>query len=579
MEPGWWPVASPPRATVLDPIHGSIQVSELEYTLLQTPFLARLHGVKQLGMIHLVYPQAKHSRLEHSLGVLHLTGYAAEVLARRWPCELMLCRERQVKAFVTVARLSGLLHDLGHPPFSHAMEEALEYIIQGSPVVLKAMPDLKKLGGPLAGRIRGYAERHDIARARPHEVLTYAFTAELAKRADDYMSSYMPQTEIRAGEALSTVLDVLRAMWGDCSRLDSLGSGTSDISPQAILTIATLISNKVADTDRLDYIPRDGYNTGVVFGSIDYERILKHLKVVNARGSDDSALVKLEVEDKGVPAIEDVYDARFKMYRTVYYHHKNVALTIALALAIAGVMDSWNDVALPQYQKLLGGPEGLYDPERLADAIAKGAIAYDDAEMEIMIRNLASRGSALEAGGRAGPAARWARALMWDRRLLPVSMIKRPETFLYKILSRAGGLSGEDMDLVTDALGSRIGAIQADVSDIVARYAKLSADDVEVVVWYKPIAVMPQDEEETRRPCSGVLEVSGAGQSAYLLAIARLASIPIIGVYVFSHDESDHIKIWGRRAEIRRAVEERVASILAEAIREGRREEKREIIP
>ena len=578
MEPGWWPVASPPRATVLDPIHGSIQISELEYTLLQTPFLARLHGVKQLGMVHLVYPQAKHSRLEHSLGVLHLTGYAAEVLARRWLCELRLCGERHARNFVTVARLSGLLHDLGHPPFSHAMEEALEYILQGSEVALKPMPRLKKLSNPLASKVREYAERHGIGRARPHEVLTYAFAAKLAERAGEYEASYRPRTDLSLEEALRVVLDVLRVMWGDCDRPDSLGSAEHGISPQAVLAIATLISNKVADTDRLDYIPRDGYNTGVVFGSIDYERILKHLKVVDPRDPENPVLVRLEVEDKGVPAIEDVYDARFKMYRTVYYHHKNIALTIALALAIAGVMDSWNEAALPQYQELLGGPVGLYDPERLADAVAEGAIAYNDAEMEVMIRNLAAEATTGGGGpGRSGPA-RWARALMWDRRLLPISMIKRPETFLYKILRRAKVSQDGSIDSITEALGREIDSIQTDVAEIVAKHTGLGVDEVDVVVWYKPIAVLPGDSEEARRPCSGVLEVSGAGQSAYLLAIARLASMPIVGVYVFSHDERSHIRIWSRRAELRRIVEERVASILAEALRNGGREARREAI-
>ncbi len=550
-----------PRATVLDPIHGSIQLSSLEYALLQTPFLSRLHWVKQLGMVYLVYPQAKHSRLEHSLGVMHLTGRAAEIIAGRWHAELGLASERQARAFVALARLAGLLHDLGHPPFSHAMEEVFYKIAQESGFVTRAMPGLRGVGEAIVEGVRGYSESQGIVRAKVHEVLTYAFTSKLAEMVEDYRARYQVMSEVDERTLIEAVLDVFRVMWSDCRRFKAAGVESLGLPEQTASVIATLISNRVADTDRLDYIPRDGYNTGVVFGAIDHDRILRHLRVSSAEGPDGNVWVRLEVEDKGIPAIEDVYDARFKMYRTVYYHHKNIALTIALALTLAGIIEHWDEVAALAYTKALGGPEGLFNPERLADAIASGAIAFSDSEVDVMMRALAGSG---------GTAARWARALVWDRRLLPISVIKRPETFIYRVLGDdAGALAAPDLGIIiSGALGRKIHEIEDEVSEVVSRRLGLDKPDVEVTVWYKPIADAAGWGRGRTGYCGGSLEVSGARQSVYLNAIARLASTPVIGVYIYSHDEDKHLKIWRAREDLRRHVEDLVTSILSRAVRE-----------
>ena len=102
---------------IVDPIHDFIRIYEPEIKVIDSPIFQRLRRIRQLAGAHLVYPSAQHSRFEHSLGVTHLAGQAATVL--------------KDKGFlnsddVTNLRLGGLLHDIGHGPFSHLFEEVLQ---------------------------------------------------------------------------------------------------------------------------------------------------------------------------------------------------------------------------------------------------------------------------------------------------------------------------------------------------------------------------------------------------------------------------------------------------------------------
>ena len=108
---------APKYLEIVDPIHDFIRIYEPELKVIDTPIFQRLRRIRQLAGAHLVYPSAQHSRFEHSLGVMHLAGQAAAVL--------------KDKGFLDSddaanLRLAGLLHDIGHGPFSHVFEEVLE---------------------------------------------------------------------------------------------------------------------------------------------------------------------------------------------------------------------------------------------------------------------------------------------------------------------------------------------------------------------------------------------------------------------------------------------------------------------
>src|SRR5215469_3434472 len=102
---------------ITDPIHRYIRFTDVEREVLDAPAFQRLRRIKQLSGAHLVYPCAQHSRFEHSLGTMHIAGYAAETL---------LAKGYLSKDSIQELRLAALLHDIGHGPFSHLFEEILD---------------------------------------------------------------------------------------------------------------------------------------------------------------------------------------------------------------------------------------------------------------------------------------------------------------------------------------------------------------------------------------------------------------------------------------------------------------------
>jgi len=215
---------------IRDCIHGTIKASELEEELMDTPQMQRMRYIKQLGFTYLVYPGANHTRFEHSLGVMHLSGRIAD--------ELSLHHE--VKEEIRVA---GLLHDIGHGPFSHTTELVLE----------------KNFG-------------------ITHEEMTKKLIVD------------------------SDVTEILKKHGYEAEKIVGDVEGSAEYSE---------ILNSELDADRMDYLVRDAYYTGVAYGLIDLDRLISTL----------STRQHHLVLTGGTEAAEALLRARFLMYPTVYEHH------------------------------------------------------------------------------------------------------------------------------------------------------------------------------------------------------------------------------------------------------------------
>lgn len=239
------------RVRVRCPIHGFINLSENECKLLETQEFQRLREIRQLALANLVYPGALHTRFEHSLGVCHLAGATAHRvnLGRDW--------ERSL-------RFAGLLHDLGHAPFSHVGEEALG-LYSDPKIVWEAT---------------GGEEKGDI-----HEVVT----ADLIRSRD--------HIRVQLGtENTDRIVELMLDWHGD--------------------PIYKSILSSSMDVDKQDYLLRDSYFCGVKYGSFDLDQLQNAFCQLNGAENGNVLAIKKE----GVHALEQFILAKFYMTRQVYFH-------------------------------------------------------------------------------------------------------------------------------------------------------------------------------------------------------------------------------------------------------------------
>jgi len=220
------------RKIINDPIYGFISIQDdLIYDLINHPYMQRLRRIKQLGMTNLVYPGALHTRFHHALGAMWLMTEAIKVLQQKG---VDISKEEEQAVTIAI-----LLHDIGHGPFSHALEHSIVHGINHEDISSLLMTRLNK-----------------------------EFNGKLSMAITIFNNKYSKKF------------------------LHQLVSGQLDM-------------------DRLDYLKRDSFYTGVSEGVISSDRIIKMLNVVNNQ---------LVIEEKGIYSIEKFIIARRLMYWQVYLH-------------------------------------------------------------------------------------------------------------------------------------------------------------------------------------------------------------------------------------------------------------------
>ena len=225
-----------------DPIYGFITIpNSLIYDLIQHPYFQRLRRISQMGLSYLVYPGAHHTRFHHALGAMHMMQKAVEVLRFK---EVVISKEEENALYIAI-----LLHDIGHGPFSHAME-------------------------------------HSIVEEVNHESISLLFMNQL--------------NEVFGGQ-LQLAIQVFK---GEYHRRFML----------------QLISSQL-DMDRMDYLKRDSFYSGVAEGNINSDRLIQMMNVV------DDVLV---MEEKGIYSIEKFLMARRLMYWQAYLHKTSLVAELTL---------------------------------------------------------------------------------------------------------------------------------------------------------------------------------------------------------------------------------------------------------
>ncbi len=263
------------------PIHGSIGLNALEREILDHPLVQRLRHVSQLGLGSLVFPGATHSRLAHSLGVMHL---AEDIFQQAWQtgcrADPDLSKLFNKEYLLKVVRLAGLLHDLGHPPFSHTCEK----ILLNPP-------------GKTSSRFN-----------TPQEVSHETYSVEMIKRIGQDIPSDLPE------ELTQDVCSLISASVEPSDRLWN----KTDTRHCIHHFLKQVIAGEI-DADRMDYLHRDAHFTGTSYGWFDRERLIKGLSCCWQR--DHGWVMSLERDT--LNAYEDFLMSRIHMTIQVY-HHKTV---------------------------------------------------------------------------------------------------------------------------------------------------------------------------------------------------------------------------------------------------------------
>lgn len=266
---------------IRDPIHGFITLNEWEREIIDHPVFQRLRRIRQLGMTDMVYPGAMHTRFEHSLGVMHVaTRMFDQIKERRrsfLKSELGFNKDDLERDRVLV-RLSSLLHDVGHAPFSHAAEGLMD--------------KNQKTGRP-------YKHEHYSAAA-------VEFLMENVIERHNLNRYY----NIKARE----IADFLNGK-------PSLGK---------CLIWRDLVSGQL-DADRADYLLRDSHHIGVAYGHYDLDRLIATLTAVIDPKTDTD---KLAIEEGGEHAAEALLIARYMMFTQVYFQHTRRAYDYHSAQAV-----------------------------------------------------------------------------------------------------------------------------------------------------------------------------------------------------------------------------------------------------
>ena len=277
-----------------DPIYGFITIpSKLVFQLMEHKYFQRLRHISQMGFSYIVYPGAHHTRFHHALGAMFLMQKAVQVLRSK---DIKISEKEEESLYIAI-----LLHDIGHGPFSHAMEKSIVENVSHEQISLLFMEYLNKI----------FNRRLNLA-------------IKIFK--DEYPRKFLHQ----------------------------------------------LVAGQL-DMDRLDYLKRDSFYTGVPEGTVNAERIIAMLNV-----KDD----KLVVEEKGIYSVEKFIVARRLMYWQVYLHKTGIVAEQLLVRILKRAKDiSAKGVELPASSALNFFLNNAIDLDQFSEDVLDTFAKLDDSDI------------------------------------------------------------------------------------------------------------------------------------------------------------------------------------------------------
>lgn len=270
------------KKTIHDPVWGSIDYSDWEMQLIDSPLFQRLRDINQVGLAMLTYPAARHSRFEHSLGV----ASAAKRMCNRI--------EENTTGFKLAEEdrdciiLAALLHDIGHCFYSHLSET-----IYGE---LKDFTNLRKVF-------------YDVLelKPKPHEILSFVIV-----NTETFKNFFFKYIDYPHNSNVTKYL----FRYVGCMII-----GQNIEKPGEVLSYMTSIINGPFDADKLDYIKRDSHTAGLAL-QYDIERLFTKIQVHEIVAGKNSIEKRLVIDFNGITAIEELTFCKIMLFSYIYYHQK-----------------------------------------------------------------------------------------------------------------------------------------------------------------------------------------------------------------------------------------------------------------
>ncbi len=267
--------------SVIDPIHGHVTISELEQLVINTPETARLRRIQQLGLADIAFPGANHTRFEHSIGTLFIADKMAKALG--------LCGEEIVKV-----RMAALLHDIGHCAFSHVVES----VLKRNPV---------------------YQPLIDGKKFFRHEMFT----------------RYIISNSFHTKREIAVKVEAFGNPESFFEEISRIATGNESVSKPYL---SQIISNDI-DADRIDFLLRDSYHTGVSLGLVDVDQIVGSLFLSDGRMVLGGSLSY--DEDMSLTAAESMLIARAHHYSAIIHNPKTQGARVMLLHALENALENY----------------------------------------------------------------------------------------------------------------------------------------------------------------------------------------------------------------------------------------------
>lgn len=314
-----------------DPVHGTFGLSKLETDIISTRIFQRLHNVKQLGLAHLVFPGANYSRFAHSLGACHIAGRMLRAIGQN-------CKKTWKEEEIQLYRLAALLHDIGHYPFSHAMEHSIDNYYKGKIFL---------------GEDENYAEESSLN----HE--------QLGRKIIEF--------DPELGEVLER---------HNFSREDI----KAVFSRQRPGNLSNLVSSDL-DCDRLDYLARTAHAAGLPYGVVDIDYIVSQTCV------DSQGLLCLT--GKALRAADHMLVSRYFDYTQVAFHKTVVGFELALQRTLKSLLERevLDCSASAMVNKIKNNEFGEFDDGFVIESLRKvlPELNQDDEPFATRIRSILNR--------------------------------------------------------------------------------------------------------------------------------------------------------------------------------------------